>query len=208
MTYMSNPLKNNEKTITKKTTKILLVTLLLSGLFGLIASFALTIETIKVISDPTRIPSCSISPIVSCTSAMISDQASIVGIPNSLFGIVAYTALITISVLLLAGIRLNASIWKLLITASVGGMLFMLYLLYVSLFNLSVICPWCFGIWVTTPLVFVSIIALYVRSEIGYPNSRILNSIAKRPVALIAAWYALLFSAILVVFWDYWSTLV
>lgn len=196
----------------KRPTNIAARLLLFCGIFGLTASFVLTYDKIQLLKDPANIPFCSINPIITCTSAMTSGQAEILGIPNSLFGIVAYTALIAVSVLLLTGSRLHHRVWDLVLASAIAGTLFMHYLLIQSIFVLHIICPWCFGIWISTPLILVASVLLFyrARSADGLPEflRRILASIAARPGTILAVWYSVLALTLLVVFWEFWSSLI
>jgi len=64
---------------------------LIAGVIGLIASTTLTVEKIELLRNPSYVPSCNINPIVSCGSVMTTPQASVLGFPNSLIGIAAFT---------------------------------------------------------------------------------------------------------------------
>ena len=54
-----------------------------------LASLTLTVEKIELLIDPSYVPSCSINPVLSCGSVMVTHQASVFGFPNPLIGIVA-----------------------------------------------------------------------------------------------------------------------
>ena len=62
---------------------------LIAGVIGLVASMTLTVEKIEILLNPSYVPSCNINPIVSCGSVMVTPQASVLGFPNPLLGIVA-----------------------------------------------------------------------------------------------------------------------
>lgn len=195
----------------KRPTNVAARLLLLCGIFGLTASFVLTYDKIQLLKDPANIPICSINPIITCTSAMTSGQAEILGIPNSLFGIIAYTALVAVSVLLLTGSKLHRRMWDLVLAAAVAGTLFMHYLLIQSVFVLHIICPWCFGIWITTPIILVTTTVLYVRARsadtLPVFLRKVTTYIAQYPALILAVWYAVLTTTLLVVFWEFWNSL-
>ena len=65
-----------------------------TALIGLLASFVLTYDKIQVLMNPLFDPGCNINPVLSCGSVMKTSQASLFGIPNSIFGI-AYSAVDT-----------------------------------------------------------------------------------------------------------------
>ncbi|WP_297795099.1 vitamin K epoxide reductase family protein, partial [Mycobacterium sp.] len=75
--------------------------LLIAGVIGLIASMTLTVEKIDILLDSSYVPSCNINPILSCGSVMITPQASLLGFPNPLLGLVAFTVVIVTGLLAL-----------------------------------------------------------------------------------------------------------
>ena len=75
---------------------------LIAGVVGLAAAVTLTIEKIEILINPDYVPSCSINPVLSCGSVMITPQASAFGFPNPLIGIVAFTVVLVTGVLALA----------------------------------------------------------------------------------------------------------
>ena len=56
--------------------------LLVCGWVGLSAAFVLLVEKIRLVADPSYVPSCSISPLLSCGSVMSTPQAELFGFPN------------------------------------------------------------------------------------------------------------------------------
>src|SRR5687768_7389479 len=72
---------------------------LIAGVLGLAAAVTLTVEKIEILINPDYVPSCSINPVLSCGSVMITPQASVFGFPNSLIGIVAFTVVLVTGVL-------------------------------------------------------------------------------------------------------------
>src|ERR1700749_620460 len=84
---------------------------LIAGVIGLAASMGLTIEKIKILLNPSHVPSCNINPIVSCGSVMTTPQASVLGFPNSLLGIVGFTVVLITGVLALAKVQLPQWYW-------------------------------------------------------------------------------------------------
>ncbi len=95
---------------------------------------------------------------------MASEQGSIAGIPNPVFGITAFTALFTFAVLLISGARFSRFVWGNAFVASLAGLGFALYLYFTALFVLGSVCPWCFVTWVTVITIFWSI-TTYVLAE-------------------------------------------
>ncbi len=87
------------------------VWVLIAGAVGLAAALTLTIEKIEILINPDYVPSCSINPVLSCGSVMITPQASAFGFPNPLIGIVSFTIVLVTGVLAVAKVRLPRWYW-------------------------------------------------------------------------------------------------
>ena len=79
-----------------------------AGPNGLAAAITLTIEKIEILINPDYVPSCSINPVLSCGSVMITPQAEAFGFPNPLIGIVSFTVVMVTGVLALGRVALPA----------------------------------------------------------------------------------------------------
>lgn len=121
--------------------------LLTSGALGLYASFVLTIHKIKILKDPSFIPDCNINPIFSCGSIMKTSQAEIFGMPNTLFGIVAFSVIITIGVGMLFGAKFSRWFWRFLNLGVLAGLASVVYLFFQGIYRINAICPYCALTW-------------------------------------------------------------
>ena len=83
---------------------------LIAGVVGLVASVTLTVEKIDILLNPSYVPSCNLNPILSCGSVMITPQASVLGFPNPLLGIVAFTVVTVTGVLAVAKVSSAAMV--------------------------------------------------------------------------------------------------
>src|SRR5206468_2139103 len=119
----------------------------IAGLIGLVASFALTYDKIHVLQDSNYKPSCNINPILSCGSVMKTQQASLLGVPNTVFGLIAFSMLFSFGMMLLGGARVKRWVWLAAELAVLGGVVFMHYLFFEGVFRIHAICPWCFVVW-------------------------------------------------------------
>ncbi len=183
------------------------IVILFSGVVGLLASFVLTIDKIRLLQEPDFVPACSINPIISCMSAMSSEQSEILGVPNSLFGVMLYMALVVVAGLLLLNVRFPRVIWKTLLVFSILGLVFVHYLIIQSLFVLHVICPWCLSIWLTTPLLFLSLISEYAHldhKKVTRSTSNVVAYISKNRVIIGSVWYVAFIVLVLIQFREYW----
>lgn len=178
---------------------------LIAGAIGLTAAITLTIEKIKLLENPAYVPSCSINPVLSCGSVMVTPQASEFGFPNSLIGIVSFTVVVVAGILAVAKVALPQWFWAGFAAGTLLGVVLVHWLIFQSLYVIGALCPYCMVVWtVTVPLLAV------------------VASIALRPLAhnglarfahqwrwsLVALWFTALILMILERFWDYWSTLI
>ncbi len=178
---------------------------LIAGALGLAAALTLTIEKIEILINPDYVPSCSINPVLSCGSVMVTPQASAFGFPNPLIGIVAFTIVVVTGVLAVAKVRLPRWYWAGLAAGTLLGVAFIHWLIFQSLYRIGALCPYCMVVWaVTIPLlVVVSSIALQPRLESGPARF-----IYQWRWSLVTLWFTALILMILVRFWNYWSTLI
>jgi uncharacterized membrane protein len=177
---------------------------LIAGVAGLAAALTLTVEKIEILINPDYVPSCSINPVLSCGSVMVTPQASAFGFPNPLIGIVSFTIVVVTGVLAVAGVRLPRWYWVGLAAGTLLGVGFVHWLIFQSLYRIGALCPYCMVVWaVTIPLlVVVASIALQpLRSH------ALARGVYQWRWSLTALWFTGLLLLILVRFWDYWSTL-
>ncbi|MGB4324176.1 MAG: vitamin K epoxide reductase family protein [Candidatus Nanopelagicales bacterium] len=128
--------------------------LLFGAILGLIASFELTVDKIQILSDPNFIPSCNINPVLSCGSVIVTEQASLFGFPNPLIGLAGYSVIITLAVLLISRVTIPKWVWLGLNLGALGGMAFVVWLAFQSLYVIGALCPWCMVAWVGTIFIF------------------------------------------------------
>ncbi|MDT5371610.1 MAG: hypothetical protein QOC62_6041 [Mycobacterium sp.] len=178
---------------------------LIAGVAGLASALTLTVEKITMLSNPSYVPSCSINPVLSCGSVMVTPQASAFGFPNPLIGIVGFTVVVVTGVLAVGRIPLPRWYWLGLAGGTALGVVFVHWLIFQSLYRIGALCPYCMVVWaVTIPLlVVVSSIALQPLG--GQAIARVLYSWRW---SLVALWFAALILLIIVRFWYYWSTLI
>ena len=181
------------------------VWVLIAGVLGLASAFTLTVEKIEILINPDYVPTCSINPVLSCGSVMVTPQASVFGFPNPLIGIVSFTVVLVTAVLALAKVRLPRWYWAGLATGTLLGVAFVHWLIFQSLYRIGALCPYCMVVWaVTIPLlVVVASIALQPRLEHG-----VAGVLHRWRWSLVTLWFAALILMILARFWDYWSTLI
>lgn len=181
------------------------VWILVAGVVGLAAALALTVEKIEILINPDYVPSCSINPVLSCGSVMITPQASVFGFPNPLIGIVAFSVVVVTGVLAVANVRLPRWYWAGLAACTLLGVVFIHWLIFQSLYRIGALCPYCMGVWAVTIPLFVVVASIALRPLESNAVARVLYTWRW---SLVALWFTALVLLILVRFWDYWSTLI
>lgn len=180
------------------------VGLVVLGALGLLAAFTLTVDRIKLLQDPSYTPSCNFNPVLSCGSVMVTDQASVLGFPNPLLGILGFSVVVTLGVLLAAGTRVPTWVLGGLATVSLVAWGFVHWLAFESLYRIDALCPWCLVVWaVTAPIALWSALVA-LRLAVG---GRVVEAVWSVRYLVLLAWYLLVVVLILERFWDYWSTL-
>lgn len=128
--------------------------LTVTGVLGTAAAFTLAVEKIHLLTDPSYTPSCSINPVLSCGSVMITEQASAFGFPNPLLGLGTFPVVVTLGVLVLAGVRLPRFVWLGLQAGATFALGFVFWLMFQSLYRIGALCPYCMVVWVAVVVLF------------------------------------------------------
>lgn len=184
--------------------------LIAAGIIGIIASFVLTYDKIHVLTDESYEPSCNINPILSCGSVMQTEQASLLGVPNTIFGLIAYSMLLTFGFLLAGGAKVTRWVWIGTQLAATVGVIFMHYLFFQGVYRIQAICPWCFMVWIITIPTFWYITLYNLRAQnIKLPArlSALAAGMQKHHGDILLVWYMAIIGVLLQHFWYYWSTL-
>ncbi|WP_071285999.1 vitamin K epoxide reductase family protein [Mycolicibacterium llatzerense] len=182
------------------------VWILLAGVIGELAAFVLAVEKIRQLQNPSYVPSCSINPVLSCGSVMLTKQASLFGFPNPLLGIAAFSVVIVTGVLAVAGVRLPRWYWAGLAGGTLLGAVFVHWLIYESLYEIGALCPYCMVVWVITMALLIVVSSIALRPLAG--GSKVVYALYQWRWPLYAVWITAIALLILDRFWSYWSTLI
>ena len=192
----------------KNLKKVLPWLLIIGGLIGLVAALILAHDQVEIWKNPSYQPSCNINPIVSCGSVINSKQGEIFSIPAPLFGLLAWPALMALGVALLAGAKFARWLWRLIWLGTLGGLVFALWLFWLSLYKVHALCPFC----LTTDVVVYALfwyISLYLFNEkhITLPAKfkKALAFANKHHLDIILFWFVLVIAFILHHFWYYFG---
>ena len=173
---------------------------------GLLAALTLTIERFKLLEDASYVPSCSLNPVLSCGSVMVTKQAALFGFPNPILGIVAFSVALVAGVLWLGRVELPHWFWL----GMSGGLLldevFVYWLIFESLYEINALCPYCMVVWAVTMPLFVLALSRLIGS--GPNNGGTVGRLfLEWRWTLLAVWYAIVVALIGIRFSDYWASL-
>ncbi|MBL8159278.1 vitamin K epoxide reductase family protein [Candidatus Saccharibacteria bacterium] len=185
--------------------------LIAAAIIGLLSSFALTYDKIQLLQDPSYRPSCNINPILSCVSVMKTEQASFLGVPNTIFGLIAFSMLLAFGALLAGGAQVNRLIWLGAQVAATIGVFFMHHLFFQGVFVINAICPWCFLVWMITIPTFLHITLRNLRHGVIRLPARLSGLsifVQKHHVDILVLWYCVILGLILQHFWYFWTSLI
>jgi len=180
---------------------------LIAGVIGLAASMALTVEKFKLLLDPHYVPSCNINPIVSCGSVMTTPQASLLGFPNPLLGVIGFTVAVVTGVLAVAKIPLPQWYWIGLAVGTLIGAVLVHWLIFQSLYRIGALCPYCMVVWAVTIPLLVVLVSIVFRPVLDRGDSAVARVLYQWRWSMVTLWFTAVFLMITVRFWDYWSTL-
>ncbi|WP_160115373.1 vitamin K epoxide reductase family protein [Varibaculum vaginae] len=139
--------------------------IILFSLLGMVASWQLWRTEMFHRAQPDRGLGCSLNNVVDCRGAMESASGHLIlGIPNSIFGMIAFGALSVMGIyLLFGGLIPKWGLWLFAIGTS-GGLIAVVFFFTTSVFQLHSLCPYCFLTWVATIFLAWLSYALWVRA--------------------------------------------
>ena len=168
--------------------KLLARIFVIAGAIGWFASVALLVERVQSLQDPTKNPSCDISPFVSCGALFDKWQASLFGFPNALLGVAGFVVPIVIGVGILAGAHFKNWFWRSAVIGIGIAWIFITWLFTQSIYNIGVVCPYCLVVWAATiPMWWTVLIVTIVQGCWGLKIRKIVSSwgISYLPVIVI-----------------------
>ena len=178
---------------------------------GLAASFILMLEKIQILKNPAAQLSCNINPIVSCNNVITSKQAEAFGFANPIIGLVSFAVIITIGMGMLAGAKYKRWFWLGLESGTIFGALFITWLFYVAVYQIKALCPYCIVVWAMVIPLFVYVTRYNIQEgniKVGKQLQGVSKWFCENAWFIVALWYLVIFTAILMQFWYYWKTLI
>ncbi len=172
--------------------------MLVGGAVGLAAAIILTIDKVKFLTAEAAGEStalnCDLNAFVSCGGVINTDQASAFGFPNPIIGIVGFTVVLTLGVLLASGVRLPGWVWGGLQVGVLFGIGFVTWLQYQSIYEIQKLCPWCMVVWTMMIPLFVLVTARNLRAFA--PSSAVTRFLSNWTLLVVVLWYVAVIAAI------------
>ncbi|MFE0465072.1 vitamin K epoxide reductase family protein, partial [Kitasatospora sp. NPDC058965] len=181
-----------------------------AGVLGLAASALLTVDKLRLLANPDYVPSCNINPIISCGSVMRTDQASLLGFPNSLLGLVGFAVVLATGAALAAGATWRRWYWLGLQAGTLVGVVLVHWLIGQSLYEIGALCPYCMVVWTVTILLFWYTTLANLRSGVIPVPARLrplVRELDRYHWAVPVLWYGVIVLLVLNRFWYFWQTL-
>jgi uncharacterized membrane protein len=206
---------SNKKSVTavqklKKLTleNVLPYILLVGGIIGLICSFIITYDKMRLLEDPNFVPNCNLNPIISCGSVMQSKQGSAFGFPNPWIGLAAFAVLVTVGVVLLASAKFKRWFWLGLEFGTILGLGFVHWLFFESVYRIHSLCPYCIAVWVVTITTFWYVTLYNIQQNyISVPGRLIgiADFMRRHHLDILLLWFIVIAALILKHFWYYYG---
>ncbi|MEW2622843.1 vitamin K epoxide reductase family protein [Streptomyces sp. NPDC048106] len=181
--------------------------LIVTGALGVLASFVITVDKIRLIQNPHFTPSCNLSPVLSCSEVMRSAQASVFGFPNPLLGLAAYPVVVTIGSALLAGARFRRWFWLGLNAGTLFGAGFCMWLMSQALYDIGALCLWCCLAWAATIAMFWYTTAHNLTHGVIRAPRAVVAGVLEFHWAVPLTWCLGIVMLITTRWWDYWVSL-
>jgi uncharacterized membrane protein len=133
--------------------------LTITGAVALWSALILTYDKIDLlkaqVNGTAKELGCDLSAFVSCSDVVSSSQSEVFGFPNTFMGVVGFTVVVTLGVLLAAGVVLPRWAWLGFGAGTAFGIGFVTWLQYQSIFEVGKLCPWCMVVWAMMIPMFV-----------------------------------------------------
>ncbi|MEI6053991.1 MAG: vitamin K epoxide reductase family protein [Candidatus Saccharibacteria bacterium] len=123
--------------------KLLYLTIIISSLIGILASFLQLLEKINILENPSATLICNINYIFNCTNILDAWQSSFFGFPNSLMCIIFFAVMLTIGLVGWTGSTINKILRLVMHFFTTFFLGFGFWYLWQSIFSLGSICIFC-----------------------------------------------------------------
>lgn len=185
--------------------------LIVGSIVGLAASFLLMLDTITLIKNPQAELACNLNPFISCTSVATTWQSSIFGFPNPLLGIMAFSMLLAIGIMLIFGgsdssvfdkisgqNKARRPLWLFVNLGTLAAMIFVAWFFFESVYSIGSLCLYCMIVWIVTwPIFLYTTIWNFKEGNLPKIFDSIMNFSSKNHFKILTVLYV---AAILLIF--------
>ena len=140
--------------------------MLAGAAIGLLASFVLSIEAITLAKNANAVLPCSINEALNCAAVGRHESSGLLGFPNSFIGMMTIPVIITIAVAGLAKVKFPRWFMFCAWLGSLVGLIFAIWMFYMSYVVIQVLCPWCLTLDVGMILIFFATTKYAVRENL------------------------------------------
>jgi uncharacterized membrane protein len=140
---------------------------------------------------------------------MSTPQSEVFGFPNSMLGIIGFTAVAVTGFAILAGAQFNRRYWLALNFGALLATIFVGWFMYQSIFVLKTLCPYCMTSWVATlPIFWYTTLYNLRRGHIATPArlKKIVTFAQVHHADILFTVFLVIIAVILKQFWYYWET--
>ncbi|GAA5208545.1 vitamin K epoxide reductase family protein [Microbacterium kyungheense] len=174
----------------------LALVLIVGGLLGLLASFALTMDDINLLKNPETALTCNVNAVVNCGKNIESWQGSVFGFPNPILGLMMFPAPVVVGFALLARARFAGWFWWIFNAGLLFAISFVYWLAFQSIFDIGTLCPWCSLVYLVTIPMFLAVTVRNLRAGLaGRALQKVGDAIAGWVPLIAIAGYVIIFGA-------------
>lgn len=178
--------------------------MVVGGAIALLSAAILIVEKVHYLQDKAAgretALSCDFNAFVSCGGVINTPEASVFGFPNPLMGVVGWSVVVTLGVLLLAGVSFPRWVWAGLQLGVIFGIGLITWLQVQSIYDIGKLCPWCMVVWTIMIPTFVTVTARNLRTFA--PGAAVTRFLSNWTALVIVLWYVVVASAIWFKFGD------
>lgn len=191
--------------------RLLGIFLVVTAVIGLLASFELSVDKVRLLENPSARLSCDFNPFFSCGSVMAFEQSQIFGFPNQFLGIAAFIFPLLLGVLLITRTPIPGWVMVGLNIGLLAGTVLVMYLYYSSIFVIGIGCPWCIVVWTVTIPMFCVVTGYNVLAGNlgrGLRDNGFVAAFAGTALLIAILWMLLIYASIVFRFWVYFGSLI
>lgn len=172
--------------------------MIVGGAIALFAAATLVYEKIQFLdakaANRSFQASCDLNAFVSCGGVINTPEASVFGFPNPFMGIVGFSVVVTLGVLLASGVQLPRWVWGGLQVGATFGIGLITWLQFQSIYDIGKLCPWCMVVWSIMIPLFVLISGRTLR--VFAPQSGAARFVTDWSMLIVLLWYVVVIAAI------------